>query len=421
MHIFDRLESEVRSYCRSFPVIFERASGPYLYDAGGRAYIDFFCGAGALNYGHNDPGMKRALIDYLANDGITHALDMATLAKRAFLERFERTILEPRGLRYKVQFTGPTGANAIEAALKLARKAAGSSNVISFTRAYHGLSMGALSVTGSAFYRGEAFTSRANVAFMPYDGYFGPSVNTLEYLRRYLDDSHSGVEGVAAVVVETVQAEGGVHPASPAWLRGLEALCRERDIVLIVDDVQIGCGRTGTFFSFEDAGLQPDIVVLSKSISGYGLPMSMLLIRPELDAHWRPGEHTGTFRGNNLAFVTATEALRFWESADWAEQLARTATHFGERLESIARRVPEPGVRVRRRGLIAGLDFGRAEVAEAVAQECFKQGVIAETCGAGKVLKFLPPLTIPPQVLDEGLAIVERSVDSVLALLELRT
>jgi len=315
-----------------------------------------------------------------------------------------------------VQFTGPTGANAIEAALKLARKAAGRSNVISFTRAYHGLSMGALSVTGSAFYRGEAFTNRANVAFMPYDGYFGPSVDTLDYLRRYLDDPHSGVEGVAAVIVETVQAEAGVHPASVAWLRGLGAVCRERDIVLIVDDVQIGCGRTGTFFSFEDAGIRPDIVVLSKSISGYGLPMSLLLSRPDLDAAWRPGEHTGTFRGNNLAFVTATEALRFWESADFPQHLVQSGAMLGERLASIADRIPEAGVSIRRRGLIAGLDFGRADLAASVAQECFKQGVIVETCGAGKVLKFLPPLNIPAAVLDEGLAIVERSVDAVLAL-----
>jgi diaminobutyrate-2-oxoglutarate transaminase len=410
--IFNRLESDVRSYCRTFPALFARASGPFLYDAGGRRYIDFFCGAGALNYGHNEPGMKSALLRYIEGDGVMHSLDLWTEAKAAFLERFERTVLAPRGLRYRVQFTGPTGANAVEAALKLARKAAGTANVIAFTGAYHGLSMGALSITGNAFYRGESFVSRANVSFVPYDGYLGPQVDTLDYLRRCLDDEHSGMDGVAAVFVETIQAEGGINVASVEWLRGLQAICRQRGIVLVVDDIQIGCGRTGTFFSFEEAGLEPDIVVLSKSISGYGLPMSLLLVRPDLDALWARGEHTGTFRGNNAAFVTAHEALRFWESDDWRAGVMATGRRLFDRLSEIGSRV---GAAVRGRGLIAGLDLQRPEVTSAVAQQCFANGLIVETCGGGRVLKCLPPLNVPQSVLDEGLSIVEQSVASVCA------
>ena len=309
--VFDRLESCVRSYCRSFPTVFEKAQGALLYDRQGKSYIDFLSGAGSLNYGHNPPAIKRALLDYLGSDGVAHALDMATLAKERFLTGFESTILRPRHLDYRVQFVGPTGANGVEASLKLARKIKRRSTIVAFTNAYHGLSSGALSVTANTFYRDEFYTQRSNVAFMPFDGYLGDGIDTLDYFERCLSDRGSGLDSPAAVIVETVQAEGGINVARVEWLKRLEVLCRRFDMLLIIDDIQIGCGRTGTFFSFERAGLDPDIVVLSKSISGFGLPMSLVLLKPELDI-WQAGEHTGTFRGNNLAFVTATAALEFW-------------------------------------------------------------------------------------------------------------
>ncbi len=413
--IFGRLESEVRWYSRIFPAVFERASGTCLYDVTGRRYIDFLAGAGALNYGHNHPELKRALVAHIMNDGIVHALDLATSAKAEFLERFEHTILRPRELRYKVQFTGPTGADAIEAALKLVRKVSGRSRVISFTGAYHGVSMGALPLTSNAFYRSDRLAGHGDVAFMPFDGYLGPDINTLDYMRRVLTDSQSGVDGVAAVFVETVQAEGGVNVASNAWLRELQSLCREREILLVVDDIQAGCGRTGTFFSFEEAGLVPDVVALSKSISGFGLPMSLLLVHPALDEAWRPGEHASTFRGNSAALVTATEACRFWESPEWPRQLARSATVLSKRLQQIVHDLPQLGAKVRARGLIAGLDVRHRDVASAVRDESFRLGVVAETCGAGCVVKMLPPLNTPEDVLLEGLDIIARAAATVAA------
>src|ERR1035438_6928249 len=282
-NIFDRRESEVRSYCRSFPAVFDRAQGPFLYDESGREYIDFFAGAGTLNYGHNHPRIKQAVMDYLQRHCVVHALDMWTVAKREFLETLETVILKPRKLDYKVQFTGPTGTNAVEAALKLARKVKQRSNVIAFTNGYHGLSAGALAITGNRHFRNEVLVNRLDVSFMPYDGYFGPEVNTLDYLRRFLLDNSSGVDLPAAIVIETIQAEGGINVAQNDWLRGLQAICREFDILLVVDDIQVGNGRTGTFFSFESAGIVPDIVVLSKAIGGLGLPMSVNLLTPELD------------------------------------------------------------------------------------------------------------------------------------------
>jgi diaminobutyrate-2-oxoglutarate transaminase len=323
LDIFEEWESEVRGYIRLFPTTFDAARGSLLIGEDGSEYIDFFAGAGTLNYGHNNPLLKQALLDYIERDGIIHALDLATRAKREFIETFRDLVLTPRGLRYKLQFTGPTGANATEAAIKVARLATGRTNIIAFTRGYHGLSLGALATTAARQYRTAAGIPLDNVTFAPYDGYFGPDVDTMELLAKQLEDPSGGIDRPAAVIVESIQGEGGVNVASPEWLRRLAALARAHEIPLIIDDIQAGCGRSGDFFSFEQAGIRPDIVVLSKSLSGYGLPMSLVLISPELDV-WEPGGHTGTFRGNNLAFVGATAALRtYWADDDFSLETKR--------------------------------------------------------------------------------------------------
>ena len=234
MRIFEQLESQVRSYVRSFPTIFTTAKGAFLYDEQDNEYIDFFAGAGVLNYGHNHPAVSEALIKYIENDGIIHGLDKATSAKKRFLEQFYNIILAPRHMDYKIQFTGPTGTNAVETALKLARMVKGRSNVIAFTNAFHGLTMGAMSVTGNSFYRDEAFINRTNVTFMPFDNYFGEGVNTADYLRKFLSDNSSGVDLPAAIILETIQAEGGINVASVEWLKEIEQICRDYDILLIV-------------------------------------------------------------------------------------------------------------------------------------------------------------------------------------------
>jgi diaminobutyrate-2-oxoglutarate transaminase len=412
MRIFEQLESEVRGYVRAFPVIFDTAKGSLLFDENGNRYIDFFAGAGTLNYGHNHPAISEALINYLQRDGIAHGLDKATVAKKAFLEKFQSTILTPRKLDYKVQFTGPTGTNAVESALKLARKVKRRANVIAFTNGYHGLTMGSLAITGNSFYRDEFFGMRANAASMPFDGYFGPDVDTIAYLRRYLEDASSGVDLPAAVVVETVQGEGGVNVASVAWLQALSQLCREFDILLIIDDIQVGNGRTGPFFSFERAGIVPDMVTLSKSIGG-GMPLAMLLMRPELD-QWKPGEHTGTFRGNNLAFVAATEALRFWDDSRLSQAVERKGRIIEQALTALAARYPQLDARVRGLGMAWGLVIPAAGVAGKVARAAFERGLVIELAGADdNVVKFLPALTIEDELLQEGLAIIDAALAAV--------
>jgi diaminobutyrate-2-oxoglutarate transaminase len=409
MEIIDRIESNVRSYVRAFPTVFTTAQGSTLYDRDGRGYLDFFAGAGTLNYGHNHPVLKERLIDYISRGGITHSLDMATDAKCRLLAALERHILRPRDLRYKVMFPGPTGTNAVEAAIKLARKVTGRTNVVAFTNAFHGMTLGSLALTANGGKRGGAGVALGNVTRAPFDGYLGPNIDTLDHLALLLSDSSSGIDAPAAFVVETVQGEGGVNVASPEWLRGLQTLAREHGALLIVDDIQVGCGRTGAFFSFEEASLHPDIVTLSKSLSGYGLPLALTLIRPELDA-WTPGEHNGTFRGFNHAFVTATAAIdELWQDDHFTQEVDEKTAIMGARLARLGSAV---GAEVRGRGMIQGLAFADTRVAGAASRAAFERGLVIETSGSDdEVLKLLPPLTISHADLKRGLEIIGEAVD----------
>lgn len=412
MRIFDEMESEVRGYIRSFPAVFNKATGSEIFDEHDNRYIDFFAGAGSLNYGHNNPAISAAMIEYLQNDGILHGLDKATVAKKNFLQKFRDTILAPRNLEYKVQFTGPTGTNAVETALKLARMVKQRSNIIAFTNAYHGLSMGSLAVTGNSFYRDESYGVRANSAFIPFDGYMGSNFDSMAYLRKLLTDQSSGVDLPAAIIVETVQGEGGIHVARDEWLQELESICREFDILLIIDDIQMGNGRTGTFFSFERAGITPDMVTVSKSI-GTGLPMSLLLMRPELD-QWKPGEHTGTFRGNNLAFVAATKALEYWDTPDFADGIVHKGKLFEEGLKEIVAKHPDLEADLRGVGMVWGIEFADDGFPSSISEEAFSRKLIIETAGAnGQVLKFLPALTIDEELIAEGLKVIDESITAV--------
>jgi len=411
---FTQLESEVRSYCRNFPVVFSKAEGSWLTDEDGKRYLDFFAGAGVMNYGHNNPRLKDALIDYLKGDGIVHSLDMYTVAKRQFLARFNETILKPRELEYRVQFPGPTGTNAVESAVKLARKVTGRNSVIAFTNAFHGMTLGSLALSGNQFKRAGAGVPLSHATPMPFAGYLGEEGDTLAYLEAVLDDAGSGVDKPAAIVLETVQAEGGVNVASDEWLQRLEKIARARDIVLIVDDIQVGCGRTGPFFSFETAGIKPDMVTLSKSLSGYGLPLAVVLIRPDLD-QWDPGEHNGTFRGHNPAFVTGATALDFWRDDTLQTETLRKTELVRRHLDKIAE-AHEEITEVRGRGLIQGLVFNGEDTANKISAAAFERSLIVETAGAGdEVLKLLPPLTTSDADLEKGLGIIAESVSEVLA------
>jgi len=411
------LESEVRSYSRSWPTVFDRASGTVITDADGVEYLDFFAGAGALNYGHNNPALKEVAIDHLVNDRLIHSLDMFTTTRNDFLETFAKLILEPRGLHYKVMFPGPAGTTAVEAALKLARKVTKRTSIVHFTDSFHGMTLGGLAVTGNAKKRAGAGIPLANSSVLPFDGYAGIAGSAaLRVFEHQLNDPSSGLDKPAAVIVETVQGEGGINAASSEWLHELQAICKRHDILFIVDDVQMGCGRTGGFFSFEEFGLSPDIVVLSKSISGFGFPMALTLFRKELDV-WKPAEHNGTFRGIGPAFATAAETLRLYWSDD---ALEKSTIAKGEIIAArFARIIAEHeahGLISKGRGLARGLEFETGKLAGDVTRACFEGGLLLETSGPDdEVVKLLPPLTVTEEELERGLDIIERAVRAVLA------
>ena len=416
MKIFEEIESEVQCYARSFPRVFNKAQGEYLYDTEGNQYLDFLAGAGTLNYGHNNPVFKKELLKYIESDGITHGLDLHTKAKGNFLNTFNDKILKPRNMDYMVQFTGPTGANAVETAMKLARKIKKRETIISFTNGYHGVTLGALASTGNQHHRGGAGMLLTGVDTLPYDGYMGDDIDTTAYLDKVLSDSSSGVDHPAAIIVETVQGEGGITAASFSWLQNIEKICKKHDILLIVDDIQAGCGRTGTFFSFDEVGIQPDIITMSKSLSGYGLPFAMVLFKPEHDI-WKPGEHNGTFRGNNLAFITAEAAIKhYWSDDLFSKEVKRKGKYMYDRINKIIDQYGEGNFSSRGRGMFQGINCVSGDLASKITKLAFKNGLMIETSGADDhVIKFLCPLTISDQNLKRGMDILEDAIEIVCA------
>lgn len=410
------MESNVRSYCRTFTDTFNRAKGSQLFTEKGTEFIDFFSGAGALNYGHNNDFLKQKIIDYVSSDGIIHGLDMFTMAKGEFLQTFSEIILTPRNLNYKVQFCGPTGTNAVEAALKLARKEKNRNNVFAFMGAFHGMSLGSLAATSSISKRNGAGQPLQNVTFMPFPYGFFETFDSIEYIESVLIDDHSGIDKPAAIIVETTQAEGGVVVAPTEWLVRLRELCDRFDILLICDDIQVGCYRTGTFFSFERAAIVPDMVILSKSISGYGLPMSLLLMKPELDI-WKPAEHNGTFRGNQLAFVGAKAALEFSKLINIEVELRNKENYIKDFLHMHIAPI-DKNIKIRGIGLIWGIDLSKVCVpglANKLINKCYDLGLIIETSGRNdSVVKILPPLTIEMDLLATGCSIIRKGLLSAL-------
>ena len=397
---FDRTESSVKYYCRRMPAIFAKAVNARVWDENGDEYLDFLAACGSLNYGHNHPKLKAEVVRYLAEDGMINGLDLHTPAKQDFIRTFRESILQPRGLNYRLQFPGPTGTNAVEAALKLARKVTGRRSVVAFTNAFHGMTLGALAVTGNGQSRAAGGVSLGDVVRLPYEGYLGAGIADLDRFAAMVEDPSGGVEPPAAFIVETVQGEGGLNVASKAWLRHLSRLARELGAILVVDDIQAGCGRTGSFFSFDHSGIQPDIVCLAKSLSGIGLPMSLVLLRPELD-QWAPGEHNGTFRGNNLAFIAATAALELWQEVEFSANVSTVGRAIRAWMESMIADLGSDIVTARGAGLMSGLAFHNRTVASVIADEAYRQRILIETSGPhDEVLKLMPPVTIEPDVLD---------------------
>ncbi|MCG7309738.1 aspartate aminotransferase family protein [Brachybacterium sp. ACRRE] len=413
--VFEQHESEIRGYCRNYPTVFASASNARQVDEDGTSYIDFFAGAGVLNFGHNNPRMKEALIEFISNDGVAHSLDTYTTTKRDFVQKFQDVILAPRGMDHRMQFMGPTGSNAVEAAMKLARRATGRREIVAFSHGFHGMTLGSLAATANHAFRQWAGVPLDNIVRLPFETAPGGDTAIAEYREALLDTS-SGLTAPAAFLLEPIQAEGGVNVASAAWLRSVQDLAREVGALVIFDDIQAGIGRTGSFFSFDGMGLDPDIITLAKGLGGFGTPIAMNLNKPEVDRHWSPGAHTGTFRGQGMSFVAGTVALDYFTDDAFGKDVTAKGQVMRDRLEQIAAAHPERGWEVRGKGMMQALDTLDGAFAKKVQDECFARGLLIGPCGQdGRVVKLIPPLTIPEDDLAAGLDILAEAIDAAAA------
>lgn len=420
MSIFEQRESAIRAYCRVYPVVFDKAINARQIDENGREYIDFFAGAGVLNFGHNNQRMTEAVIEYIQGNGVLHSLDMHTTAKRKYMEHFTETILEPRNMPHKMQFMGPTGTNAVEAAMKLARRATGRQDIVAFSHGFHGMTLGALSATANQYFRNAAGVPLNHVKHFPFGCEttcpgceLGCGMQSIEQLEAIYADSSSGIAPPAAFLLETIQAEGGVKVADKDWLQALAKLAKDVGALLIVDDIQVGVGRTGSFFSFDDLGLDPDIICLAKGIGGLGTPMAMNLVKPEFDVHWSPGEHTGTFRGQDISFIAGDQALSYFDDDALMQTVKTHGSMMADTLQPLVDR--HPLLNLTGKGMILGLDVGNGDRAKQIVNQCFEAGLLVSACGTGgRVVKLIPPLTTPEADLQEGLGILIKATDNVM-------
>ncbi|WP_095155657.1 aspartate aminotransferase family protein [Pseudomonas sp. Irchel 3E13] len=432
-----RQESNARSYPRRIPLALKRAKGLHVEDVEGRRFIDCLAGAGTLALGHNHPVVIEAIQQVLADELPLHTLDLTTPVKDQFVQDLFSILPPALAAEAKIQFCGPTGTDAVEAALKLVRTATGRSTVLSFQGGYHGMSQGALSLMGSLGPKrplGALLTS--GVQFMPYPydyrcpfglgGAAGVKAN-LNYLQNLLSDPEAGVQLPAAVIVEVVQGEGGVIPADLDWLRGVRAITEKAGVALIVDEIQSGFARTGKMFAFEHAGIIPDVVVMSKAIGG-SLPLAVMVYREWLDT-WSPGAHAGTFRGNQMAMAAGSAVIRYLKEHNVCEHAAAMGERLSAHLHDLQQDYPQLGD-IRGRGLMLGVELvdpsgepdarGHApyfpRLAPLVQRECLKRGLILELGGRhGSVVRFLPPLVITAEQIDEVSAIFGRALAAAVA------
>jgi diaminobutyrate-2-oxoglutarate transaminase len=424
-------ESNARTYPRRLPIAVARAAGSFIEDVDGNVFLDFLTGAGVLSLGHNHPDVVRAVRGQM--DDLVHGLDLPTPAKDRFTERQLGMLPESMRDRMKIHYCGPTGANGIEAAIKLCKTATGRSDVISFQGGFHGSTAGAMALTGSLDAKRPIGGAMPGAHFFPYSYCarcpvgLTPDVcqtNCASFLERALTDSNGGVVRPAAVVMELVQGEGGAIPATVEFAQRVRKITRELGIPLIVDEVQTGCGRTGTWFAFEQYGIEPDVIVASKALSGIGLPVSILLYDRVLDV-WEPGAHIGTFRGNQLAFAGGVEALEIIERDHVLENVRERGAQVGKLLRSLSEITP--WVReARGLGLMWGVELVDPHTGEsgtayaaAVQREALNNGLIIEVGGRDDcVIRILPPLNITEELIDVAFSILSaalRVVDAAFA------
>ncbi|MFJ5679235.1 diaminobutyrate--2-oxoglutarate transaminase family protein [Streptomyces sp. NPDC093097] len=418
-------ESAARTYARSLPIVPVRARGLTIEGADGRRYLDCLSGAGTLALGHNHPVVLEAIRTVLDSGAPLHVLDLATPVKDAFTTELFATLPGELAERGRIQFCGPAGTDAVEAAFTLVRTATGRQGLAAFSGAYHGMTADALAASGGARHPGVTRLPYPHAYRCPFGvgGERGADL-AARWTEHLLDDPKGGVPRPAGMILEPVQGEGGVIPAPAGWLRRMREITAARDIPLIVDEVQTGVGRTGTFWAVEQSGIVPDVLVLSKAIGG-SLPLAVIVYREELDT-WRPGAHAGTFRGNQLAMAAGTATLAYVRRNGLAARAAELGAAMLARLRELAAAHDCIGD-VRGRGLMLGVELvdrdaeadplgarpADPELAAAVQQACLDRGLIVELGGRhSAVVRLLPPLTLTDEQAD---AVLDRLADAIAA------
>jgi diaminobutyrate-2-oxoglutarate transaminase len=419
----EQRESSVRTYPRRLSIAVRRGSGSYVEDLDGNVFIDFLNGAGVLPLGHSHPELLAAISVQLPV--LTHGLDLPTAIKDEFVSTQLSMLPAAMRERTKIEFCGPSGADAVDAALKLCKTATGRGEIISFQGAYHGASHAAMAVTGQTAHRERIANMTAGVHFFPYPYALrsplgdDPDVvgqRCVELLESSLRDPLGGIPLPAAVIVEMVQGEGGVIPAPTSFVQGLRRLTRELEIPLIVDEVQTGCGRTGTWFAFEQHGIEPDVIIASKALGGAGMPIAVLMHDERLDA-FAPGAHTGTFRGNQLAFAAGVRYVQILQRDGLLDHVRAQGIYALTALERLVTRHAIAG-QARGSGLMLGLELvdpvtgePNPPAAYSVQRTCLENGLILELGGRGDcVVRMLPPLNITRETLDQALDILCHAV-----------
>lgn len=429
-------ESSARSYPRKFPFALSKAKGSWVEDVEGNRYLDFLCGAGTLALGHNDDEVNKAMIDLISSGAPLHTLDLTTPVKDRFVETIFSILPEEMRGNVKIQFCSPSGTDATDAAIKLCKTATGRGSVIAFSGGYHGMGHGALSLTGNLNAKTKVQNLMPGVQFMPYPNSYrcpfglGGEAGTdaaYAYFERMLKDPESGVTKPAAVIIEPIQGEGGVIPAPRKFLQTIRRVTKELDIPMIVDEIQCGVGRSGQMFAFEDSGIIPDVILMSKAIGG-SQPMSVVIYNKNLDK-WTAGAHAGTFRGNQLAMAAGTVVLKRVSDPEFLASVREKGVHIHEAMNALKKEVSIIGD-VRGRGLMMGIEFidpdgpkdvmGHPEpsgtIAAEVQKRCFEHKLIMEKGGRnGSVMRCLCALNVSMEDIDTMIGIfssVVREIDS---------
>lgn len=430
----EETESNARSYPRKFPFALKKAKGLWIEDVEGNKYLDFLCGAGTLALGHNDPEINQAMIDLISEDAPLHTLDLTTPVKDEFVHMLLSLLPGELKNNAKIQFCSPSGTDATDAALKLCKTATGRSEIIAFSGGYHGMGHGALALTGNLNAKNKVHGLMPGVHFMPYPysyrcpfGLGGDAgvKAACAYFERLLKDPESGITKPAAVILEPIQGEGGVIPAPVEFLQTVRRVTQELDIPMIVDEIQCGIGRSGTFFAFEEAHIVPDVILASKAIGG-SQPMAVVIYNKKLDL-WTAGAHAGTFRGNQLAMKAGLVVMNRVSKPEFLAEVKEKGEYLKNKLLELKAKHPIIGD-IRGRGLMLGCEFvdptgktdaigsfpASGEIAAAVQKKCFENKLIMEKGGRfGSVMRCLCALTVTKEEIDTMLSIFEKSIKEV--------